>query len=202
MRSHPLLSALFLMLCIGSAKADTAVIHACVNASGTMRIVTGTTACGKNETSLEWSVQGPKGDTGTTGAAGPTGPAGADASLTLTNSCSGDVASVTTCSTGGCNTNSYPCNPYTCDANSKSCALACISSAECAQGASCDTVSGRCATVNSTCVDTFAIGTANGQIVSCSPYKCLNGMCQQQCVFDYDCSDGFKCSSSHCVVSP
>jgi len=64
---------------IGFAAATTAgVIYACVNNnSGTIHIVSATSACATGEVALSWNNAGPQGATGATGAAGPTGATGA-----------------------------------------------------------------------------------------------------------------------------
>jgi len=72
-----LVAALVGTTAIGFAAATTAgVIHACVNNnSGTIRIVSATTACTNNEVALAWNTEGPE------GATGPVGPSdGWDAS--------------------------------------------------------------------------------------------------------------------------
>jgi hypothetical protein len=57
---------------------STGVINGCyAKSGGTLRVIDGTvTNCTSKETSLNWNVQGAKGDTGATGSAGPVGPAG------------------------------------------------------------------------------------------------------------------------------
>jgi len=67
---------------VGLATAvTTGLIYACVNnGSGTIKVVSATTACAANELQLEWNAQGvagPPGPTGPTGPSGPTGPTGA-----------------------------------------------------------------------------------------------------------------------------
>ena len=55
------------------------VISGCYTKSGgNLRVIDSTTgSCSSKETSLNWNVQGAKGETGATGATGPTGPTGA-----------------------------------------------------------------------------------------------------------------------------
>lgn len=61
----------------------TSVVYACVKSEGQVRIVAAGDACTKQETSLQWNVQGPvgpqgvQGPQGVAGVAGPVGPAGA-----------------------------------------------------------------------------------------------------------------------------
>jgi hypothetical protein len=175
------------------ARATDPVIHACVkNIGGGLRIVAAGETCSPSETALEWNIQGPHGPTGPQG---PPGPPAAESTA-----CSGDVASVTTGPTPEtCVTKNYPCTPYTCDAEADTCGTSCINTADCAQGASCDTIRGKCASVHATCFDGRTILSADGLLVSCSPYECTNGFCQQQCVHTADCADGFTCVQSHCV---
>jgi len=53
------------------------VIHGCYDKKGALRVLDPTTdACGKGESALDWSQQGPPGPAGTAGAQGPQGPAG------------------------------------------------------------------------------------------------------------------------------
>ena len=63
---------------VGFAAATTAgVIYACVNnSSGTIHVVSATTACANNEVALSWNTEGPQGATGPTGPTGPTGLTG------------------------------------------------------------------------------------------------------------------------------
>lgn len=53
---------------------DTTRIHACVDQAGNIKIVDAGAACKRNETALDWNIQGPQGDAG---APGPKGDAGA-----------------------------------------------------------------------------------------------------------------------------
>lgn len=56
---------------------DVTLIHACVTSrTGAVRIVGATTTCDVRETSLDWSIQGPKGDKGDKGDMGFAGPQG------------------------------------------------------------------------------------------------------------------------------
>ncbi len=57
---------------------DLTLIHACVNnRTGSVRIVSATSTCDANkETTLDWGIQGPKGDKGDVGPMGPQGPKG------------------------------------------------------------------------------------------------------------------------------
>ena len=119
-------------------------------------------------------------------------------------SCTGDVSQPKgSCDgSGSCATpGTKNCPPYACDAATGLCNTSCVSSSECAQGATCDTISGKCAPTTATCADTFTVMTANGELVSCAPYKCLSGQCQQQCVTQSDCAEGYACKSSSCVES-
>jgi Collagen triple helix repeat (20 copies) len=75
----PVVVVLFEWMVAGSAaRAQSAVIHACVNMNnGQVRIVGATESCRVPEAAVTWNVTGPSGATGPTGAAGATGPAGA-----------------------------------------------------------------------------------------------------------------------------
>ena len=55
---------------------DSTRIHACVNDAGGLRIVAAAESCKLNETPLDWSVQGAKGDTGLQGPKGDQGEPG------------------------------------------------------------------------------------------------------------------------------
>lgn len=63
---------------VGLAGAiTTGLIYACVNnSSGTIKIVSATTACANNEIQVVWNAEGIVGATGPTGPEGPTGPIG------------------------------------------------------------------------------------------------------------------------------
>jgi hypothetical protein len=119
-------------------------------------------------------------------------PVGPDMSVRTT--CSGDVAHLATCAGSSCTeVATFNCLPYTCDRNGLQCTASCVSDSDCGQGAVCNTTRGECASTPATCADTFAVKTADGMLVSCGPYKCLNGACQQQCVTSNDCAAGFTC---------
>jgi hypothetical protein len=91
------------------------------------------------------------------------------------------------------------CAPYTCDALTGVCTTSCTSSADCTQGVPCDTASGKCAPGLASCADLFTILTADGQLVSCAPYTCLNGACLGRCVTTNDCVHGYACEGATCV---
>jgi type VI secretion system secreted protein Hcp len=64
-----------------SASGDPA-IHACVNPSGSLRVLSAGDSCRSSETSLDWSITGPAGPTGATGPQGATGAPGRDGTTT------------------------------------------------------------------------------------------------------------------------
>jgi hypothetical protein len=70
--------ALATVTAVSASPADTApTIHACVNnSSGTIFVVSGTTACNNNAVAIQWNSQGVQGPAGPTGPAGPAGPQG------------------------------------------------------------------------------------------------------------------------------
>jgi len=92
------------------------------------------------------------------------------------------------------------CVPYACNATTGVCQASCSSDAECAQGAKCDTNTGKCASTSATCKGPTTVLLPNGQTESCSPYKCLGGACQQQCSVPGDCAPGYTCEATECVV--
>jgi type VI secretion system secreted protein Hcp len=51
-------------------------LNACAKKEGQLRLVPAGTTCKPDETAVEWNVQGPKGDPGSTGAQGPKGDQG------------------------------------------------------------------------------------------------------------------------------
>jgi hypothetical protein len=55
---------------------DTSQVHACVSKAGTVRIISATGACTRNETALDWAITGPKGDPGDPGPKGDPGEPG------------------------------------------------------------------------------------------------------------------------------
>lgn len=62
------------------------VVDACYTNGGFLRVIDAdVTACGKNETSLAWNVQGPQGEKGDVGETGPQGPAGPAGTSVLAN---------------------------------------------------------------------------------------------------------------------
>ena len=65
-----------------SSPPAPAVLEACVNpGNGNLRLVGPGTACHRNETRVNWNIEGPVGPVGPagpTGPAGPQGPAGED----------------------------------------------------------------------------------------------------------------------------
>ncbi len=94
---------------------------------------------------------------------------------------------------------SYPCFPYACNKAAKTCNDKCSSDGQCAAGAKCNAAKSECVPQPSTCSDPFTIELATGQSVSCKPYMCNGGACQQQCSADTDCASGTRCANSHCV---
>lgn len=117
-------------------------------------------------------------------------------------SCTGDVSAPQgACDgTGACATPATKsCLPYGCDASNGACKSACASDADCAQGAKCDTNTGKCAITSATCKDSSTVQMPNGQTTDCSPYKCSAGACETKCASKNDCADGFDCEASSCV---
>jgi hypothetical protein len=111
--------------------------------------------------------------------------------------CTGDVAHIATCDGATCTElATYNCNPFTCAKDGLECAAKCTSDAQCSEGAVCNVGRGECANTPSTCADTFAIKSNNGQLISCSPYQCRAGSCQQQCSSPSECAPGFTCTHS------
>lgn len=110
-------------------------------------------------------------------------------SLTPAGSCDGS---------GGCSVPvTKSCAPYSCADGA--CKSTCANDGDCAAGATCDTNKGLCAVTGATCIDSFTVKQPNGQTQSCSPYKCVGGACQQQCVNGNDCAAGYDCVASSCV---
>ena len=91
------------------------------------------------------------------------------------------------------------CVPFGCDPIARACIRTCIKDGDCAAGAMCDIGSGKCAVAGNTCKDAFTVVSPNGSQTSCAPYRCVAGGCQQQCVSDGDCSEGYVCRGSACV---
>jgi hypothetical protein len=76
-----LASAMLTVTFATSTTSSAAVIEACVNkGNGNMRLVSAGTPCHRNETRVQWNVEGPPGPAGPAGPAGPQGPAGAPGS--------------------------------------------------------------------------------------------------------------------------
>ena len=94
---------------------------------------------------------------------------------------------------------SYPCFPYACNKAAKTCNDKCSSDGDCAAGAKCNSSKAQCVPQPASCRDPFTIEMANGAEVSCKPYMCNGGSCQQQCSADTECSSDYRCASSHCV---
>lgn len=117
-------------------------------------------------------------------------------------SCTGDVSTAQgACDgTGACTAAATKnCLPYGCDASNGSCRSACGSSADCSQGAKCDTTTGKCAITSATCKDSFTLQMPNGQTSDCTPYKCSADACATQCTTAGDCAEGYTCEASSCV---
>ena len=115
---------------------------------------------------------------------------------TLKTTCTGDVNQLFICEGTTCTyLDSYNCLPFTCAKDHLGCTPTCISDNDCGQGAVCNPIRGECATSFGTCADTYVIKTVAGQLVSCAPYQCLAGNCQQQCdpQYAFQCSPGFVC---------
>lgn len=58
---------------------DASQIHGCVDKHGDLSVVGAGESCPTDETALDWSIVGPKGETGPAGPAGPPGAAGGPA---------------------------------------------------------------------------------------------------------------------------
>src|SRR5687767_487904 len=66
---------------------DTTKVHACLNpGSGTIFVVGPNEACGPNQITLDWNIQGPVGPIGATGPAGAIGATGPQGDIGLTGS--------------------------------------------------------------------------------------------------------------------
>lgn len=143
----------------------------------------------------------PRGSSGSQSSPTPKQP-GADCDTT----CMGDVSSVfRKTESGQCKLwFRVPCNPYGCESTTGVCAQTCASDTNCAQGSVCDTTTGLCAPMSTRCLDASTVIAANRQTQSCSPYKCLGGVCNSHCDALYDCAPGFSCelSSGRCVKKP
>lgn len=118
-------------------------------------------------------------------------------------SCTGDVAQPA----GACDgaglcavPATQNCAPYTCNAQALACATTCASDTDCAQGAICNTSTGKCAAASATCKDTTTVQLPNGQTEACIPYRCVGGACQQQCSSGSDCAPGYDCQGNACVL--
>jgi MYXO-CTERM domain-containing protein len=94
------------------------------------------------------------------------------------------------------------CGNYACDGTAKACKTTCSGDSDCATGSGCNTSTGECAAQSSSCQDAYTVKQANGQVQSCSPYKCVGGGCQQQCTTKSDCAPGYTCTGSVCVAVP
>lgn len=117
-------------------------------------------------------------------------------------SCNGDVAQPA----GACDgvglcalPTTKNCLPYACDSTAGDCKASCAGDTDCAQGATCNTTTGKCAVAGATCKDATTVALPNGQTQSCSPYKCVGGACQQQCATPSDCAPGYTCQGNACV---
>src|SRR5262249_14605103 len=82
--------------------------------------------------------------------------------------------------------------------SSGACKQSCTTRADCAQGAACDTATGKCAVAASTCEDAFTAKGPDGTLMPCSPYRCKSGACQSTCAGDADCADGHGCNGGMC----
>src|SRR5262249_6617755 len=104
----------------------------------------------------------------------------------------------TTCPTAEtCVTNRYPCTPYTCDPATDTCRTSCAFDGQCGQGATCDTATGKCASMGAGCQNDFTIVDTNGQLESCIPYKCGGGGCHQKYRDRKKCFIGYACANPH-----
>lgn len=172
-------------------------LHACAqNAQGKLRLIDPPATCKASEVAVEWSIQGPMGPGGPAGPTGAQGPPGPPADLSITLSCSGDVARVRTCTgPGSCVDQRYPCAPYGCDESGTTCQGACASDDDCSSGARCNQGDSACTVLTYHCSDAFTVTSSVGLAERCDPYTCKAGHCQQQCSSNGDCATGYFCFS-------
>jgi hypothetical protein len=115
----------------------------------------------------------------------------------LESTCANDVEHVSSCSNGVCALSfNIPCSPYGCAADGKTCKDSCVSDADCALDGRCDTTASRCATMSVSCTDDFTVRVAYGDVMSCSPYRCIGGSCADWCTANLDCHSGWHCDTS------
>jgi len=102
---------------------------------------------------------------------------------------------------GGCaESTSKQCSPYLCDKAGASCMTTCKADTDCTTGFTCEVVSGKCVEKGSTCKNDFTAVAPNGTETDCKPYKCSAGACRDACSVSGDCSAGYACSGSKCVL--
>jgi hypothetical protein len=93
----------------------------------------------------------------------------------------------------------YPCEPYDCDAEGRTCNTSCDTSADCSAAGACNGIRSECVTMGNRCKDAFTVSAPDGHKMSCAPYICLGGACQQQCSAKYQCAPDYSCEGSRCV---
>jgi hypothetical protein len=114
---------------------------------------------------------------------------------TVKTSCKGDVNTIYRCEGGKCaEASSYSCVPFTCAKDGLGCTSTCSTASDCGQGAECNSSRGECTSYFGTCVTPFIGKSPNGQLFPCSPYRCVAGNCQGQCVTAADCDSGYTCT--------
>jgi hypothetical protein len=124
--------------------------------------------------------------------------------------CQAECADVKTLSVAHCDgmgscgaTKTTSCVPYVCE--NKACATVCKSNADCATDYQCDTTTGICSPITSTCSADFSSAQRNDGSApqQCSPYLCqtATGACPTTCTGSQQCASGFSCQSGSCVAS-
>ena len=87
-----------------------------------------------------------------------------------------------------------PCGAYAC--GDTECLSRCTGDVECAAGFRCNVSSGQCEPASGKCTDgNRAAEDSAGNVVSCEPYYCAGGACQDSCATTDDCIDGYACES-------
>ncbi len=94
------------------------------------------------------------------------------------------------------------CAPFACDSQGEACVASCESIEDCAEGAVCRS-DGDCVEVeNAECLDDRTLADPSGTQTDCSPFRCAQDRCLEECRSIDDCVEGLVCDTNRQCIDP